>query len=35
MSDNIIFIKDINDYNEYSKLRPKYKYRNKKVKYIC
>ena len=35
MSDDIVFIKDINDYNEYSKLRPKCKYRNKKVKYIC
>lgn len=35
MSDDIVFIKDINDYNEYSKLRPKRKYRNKKVKYIC
>ena len=35
MSDDIIFIKDENDYAEYSKLRPKRKYCNKKVKYIC
>ena len=31
MSDDIVFIKDINDYNEYSELRPKRKYRNKKL----
>ena len=30
MSDDIIFIKDENDYAEYSKLRPKRKYYNKK-----
>lgn len=35
MSDDIVFIKDINDYNEYNKLKPKIKYIYKKVKFIC
>lgn len=35
MSDDIVFIKDINDYNEYSKIKPVNYYKYKKVKFIC
>jgi len=35
MSDDIVFIKDINDYNEYNKLKPVNYYKYKKVKFIC
>ena len=35
MSDDIVFIKDENDYNEYSKLRPVFQRLNSKVKFIC
>ena len=34
MIDNI-FIKDENDYINYSKLKPRYKYNRKKVKFVC
>ena len=30
-----IFIKDENDYINYSKLKPSYKYSRKKVKFVC
>ena len=35
MSDNIVFIKNENDYNEYSKLKPVRWRLNSKVKFIC
>lgn len=35
MSDDIVFIKDENDYVEYSKLKPVNTYKYKKVKFIC
>lgn len=35
MSDDIIFIKDINDYNEFNKIKPIEKKLNTKVKFIC
>ena len=35
MSDDIVFIKDENDYNEYSKLKPVRQRLNSKVKFIC
>ena len=35
MSDDIVFIKDINDYNEFNKIKPVIKKLNTKVKFIC
>ena len=35
MSEDIVFIKDKNDYDKYSKLRPVYQRLNSKVKFIC
>lgn len=35
MSDDIVFIKDENDYNEYNKLKPVRPRLNSKVKFIC
>ena len=35
MSDDIVFIKNIDDYNNYAALRPKRKYKYRKVKFIC
>lgn len=35
MSDDIIFIKDEYEYNEYRKLSPQKIYYRKKVKFIC
>lgn len=35
MSDDIVFIKDINDYNEFNKIKPLEKKLNTKVKFIC
>lgn len=35
MSDDIVFIKDINDYNEFNKIKPVKKKLNTKIKFIC
>lgn len=35
MSDDIVFIKNIEDYNNYKQLKPKRQYSSKRVKFIC